>query len=117
MENLDNPEITVPSLELGRTSEEQYRILMQLGFPNNPNSKNPTPTLAYTLKWLREFKKIDISVNKVLATHHPDCGLYKAIIIINDYMRTDVELPGYTKFELSESSGIDFALNFLSSKK
>lgn len=103
-------------IELGRTFEPQYERLKQFGFPLNETSKHSTPTLAFSLKWLREVKHIDISVNKVLAKDHPNYGLYVAIVIINNVMRTDVQLPAFTKFEMAESSGINYAIDFLLSK-
>jgi hypothetical protein len=54
---------TPPTIELPRTTPEQHEKIKKLGFPINTTSKNPTPTISFVLKWLRDIKGYRYSID------------------------------------------------------
>lgn len=107
-------------MELSRATIEQYEKLKILGFPINTTSKNPTPTLAFITKWLREFKQLHIEIT---LGHDEDAHWYDAYVypIKHDYNYDFIntganidedDLSGNTHDE-AESKAIDYCINIL----
>ena len=105
-------------MELSRASIEQYEKLKQLGFPINTTSKNPTPTMAFALKWLREVKDIHIIVGGGWNSYNPfwtfAIGNIKESSVIG--IKEDGR-PQFNSFEEAESKGLDLILEVLLTQK
>ena len=104
-------------MELVRTSAEQYEKLKQLGFPINMVSKNPTPTIAFALKWLRDEKDIHVCPEKCSAK----ISAYAVSVqhgSVDDGNYVEVGDDMYlNSYEEAESAGLDISLDYLLKQK
>ena len=105
-------------MELTRTTPEQYEKLKQLGFPINTTSKNPTPTIAFVFMWFRKEKNLHIIIGGGWTSYNPfwsfAIGDIKESSIIG--IKENLEYK-FKSYEEAESSGLDFALEYLLKQK
>lgn len=101
-------------MELNRVTTTQMAKLIHCGFPN----QKELITTSLALKWLRDKKDIEIAIFANMVNNNPKREDKKSydIAVVHLGIKTIVKAQTkyYETYEKAESSGINYALKYLS---